>query len=92
MVNSLSASRPNPIDVRTVVSYSLAADGPARLDIFSVEGRRVRTLIQATQKAGFHQASWDGTDDGGNPVGAGIYWSRLQVGTWTSDSKMVLLR
>jgi hypothetical protein len=92
MVNSLSASRPNPAGPRTIIAYSLAADGPARLEIFSVEGRRVRTLIQEMQKAGPHQVSWDGTDDGGGPVGAGIYWSRLQVGNWTSDRKMVVLR
>ncbi len=92
MVNSLEASRPNPVGARTVISYSLAADGPARLEIFSAEGRRVRMLVQEAQKAGPHQVSWEGTDDGGRPVGAGIYWSRLQVGNWTSDRKMVVLR
>jgi hypothetical protein len=92
MVNSLSASRPNPAGPRTVIAYSLAADGPARLDIFSADGRRVRALFQEMQKAGSHDVSWDGTDDGGGPVGAGIYWSRLQAGNWTSNRKMVVLR
>ncbi len=92
MVNSLGASRPNPAGARTVISYSLAKDGPARLEIFSVDGRRVRVLADEVQKAGVHQADWDGTDGSGHRVGAGIYWSRLQIGSWTSDRKMVVLR
>ena len=65
---------------------------PVRLDVFSVDGRRVATLVDEAFPAGRHQALWDGRDSGGKPVANGIYYYRLEAGSFVRTMRMVLLR
>jgi flagellar hook assembly protein FlgD len=51
----------------------------------------VRTLVNEEKNAGIHRAVWDGRDNGGNLVGAGVYFCRLE-GANTPGTKMVLVR
>lgn len=91
-VNRLEQNRPNPFNPRTAIRYSLAANGPAKLVIFDVQGRLVKTLVNSTQPAGPHEAVWDGTDDSGHAVGSGIYWSQLSAGDYRSSRKLVIMK
>jgi hypothetical protein len=92
LVTRLYQNHPNPFNPRTVIKFSLAADGPTKLVIYDVNGRRVRTLVNELQKAGPHEAVWDGTDDAGRTVTSGVYWSQLQAGDYSSNKKMVVLK
>jgi flagellar hook assembly protein FlgD len=47
--------------------------------VYSVDGRRVRTLVRESREPGEYQATWDGRDDGGNPISAGVYYARLET-------------
>jgi hypothetical protein len=91
-VNRLYQNSPNPFNPRTTISYSLAVAGPAKLAIYDVNGRLVRTLADGLQAAGPHTLVWDGTDDLGHRVASGIYWSQLSAGDYSSNKKMVVLR
>jgi flagellar hook assembly protein FlgD len=91
-VNALYPSRPNPFNPRTVIRYSLAAEGPARIDLFDATGRRVRTLIEGRQTAGPHEIVWNGEDGSGHPLGSGVYWVELSAGSYRSSKKLVLLK
>lgn len=91
-VNRLDQNQPNPFNPRTVIRYSLAARGPARITVFDVGGRRLRTLFSGVQEAGPHEVVWDGTDDTGHPVGSGVFWSQLTAGDYASQKKMVVLK
>ena len=92
LVNRLYQNSPNPFNPRTTIHFSLAADGPVRLMIYDVTGRRVRTLVNGALKAGMHQAVWDRMDDAGHPAASGIYWSQLSAGSYSSNKKMVVLK
>jgi hypothetical protein len=92
LVTRLYQNHPNPFNPRTAIKFSLAADGPAKLIIYDVNGRRIRTLVNEIQKAGPHEAVWDGTDDAGRTVTSGVYWSQLQAGDYSSNKKMVVLK
>ena len=46
--------------------------------LLDVTGRRVRTLDLGFKERGLHRVRWDGTDEGGRPVAAGVYWLRLE--------------
>lgn len=83
---------PNPFNSHTTVSYDLGEGQPVRLTIFDLSGRQVRTLIRGNQVAGHYELSWDGTDQEGNPVSAGVYLTRLQVGDQSRTIKMVYLK
>lgn len=70
---------PQPSAGRATLGYELAAPGVVELAVFDVQGRRVRTLMQAAQAAGQKVATWDGHDDGGRRVTGGLYLVRLSV-------------
>ena len=91
-VTRLFENRPNPFNPRTTLRFSLATAGRADLAIYDVSGRRVRTLVDANLAAGEHTEVWDGSDDAGHRVAAGIYWSQLRAGGFESQKKMVVLR
>jgi hypothetical protein len=89
---SLGANYPNPFNAGTVINYSLGGDCQARLDVFDILGRHVRTLADEIQPAGPHQANWDGTDSRGRAVASGMYFYRLTAGGYAESKKMVLLK
>jgi len=91
-VTRLYQNHPNPFNPRTSIKFSLAADGPTKLIIYDVNGRSIRTLVDQSLKAGTHEEVWDGTDDAGHTVTSGVYWSQLQVGSYSSNKKMVVLK
>lgn len=68
---------PNPFQGATTLAFSLARPGPVELAIFSVDGRRVRTLSRETMEAGLYRPVWTGTDDHGQTVRSGMYYARL---------------
>ncbi len=70
---ALAPAHPNPFNPRTTISYKLGADTHARLQVFSVDGRLIKTLVDRTQQAGQHQAVWNGTDSKGQSVASGNY-------------------
>jgi hypothetical protein len=91
-INHLYPSRPNPFNPRTTIRFSLAQAGAARLVVYDVAGRRVRTLVEGPQEAGAHEVVWDGTNDAGLTVPSGVYWSRLTTEGYTSNRKLVALK
>ena len=60
-----------------------------RLVVYDVLGRPVRTLVDAVQPAGTYVASWDGDDDAGRGVAAGVYIARLEGADVVQSRKMV---
>ncbi len=73
----LRAPVPNPARGATRLSFDLDREGSVDLSIFSVAGERVRTLESGSRSAGPASFTWDGRDESGRPVPAGIYTVRL---------------
>jgi len=57
-----------------------------------VLGREVKFLVSRELVSGFHEAEWDGTDESGRLVSAGIYLYRIRAGEFTQTQKMLLLK
>lgn len=74
----LLQNRPNPAPGPTTIGFDLARRGPVTLEIFSVSGRRLRTLLDRVLEPGHHDVAWDGADDRGHRVEAGVYFYRLR--------------
>lgn len=85
-------SYPNPFNPQCTVRLELPAAGQARLAIFDVAGRLVRTLVDADLAAGVTEATWDGRDADGTAVGSGTYLARLESGGDAAVSRLVLVR
>jgi hypothetical protein len=69
---------PNPAR-RAMLNYSLASRGAVDLSIYSVDGRRVKTVAHGVQEAGRYQIAWDGTNESGATMRSGVYFVRLET-------------
>jgi hypothetical protein len=76
-VTLLMAPRPNPLSNSSLLRFALAKGGDTRLEIYDAAGRRVASLVHATLEPGNYSVTWDGRADGGDPLGAGLYFARL---------------
>lgn len=70
---SLSPNYPNPFNPTTTIRYDLPEATYVSLVIYDILGRKVRTLRDSREVAGFKSVVWDGKDDAGNSVSTGIY-------------------
>jgi hypothetical protein len=86
----LSAA-PNPARSGTSFTLALPSAGRAEFSIYDATGRRVRSLIASDLAAGSHVVAWDGRDESGARVGAGIYFTRLKVGASSTGGKLVVI-
>jgi hypothetical protein len=73
----LYAPMPNPLASASLLRFDLASAGEARLDVFDAAGRRVAALVHSDLQPGRYSVRWDGRTDGGEPLGAGLYFARL---------------
>ena len=89
---ALHPNFPNPFNPSTKIAYDLARDSNVKLEIFDLIGRNVRTLVNGKQIAGRHMATWNATDNYGQPVSAGVYLYRLHTANKVFTQKMILMK
>jgi len=89
---ALEQNRPNPFRPRTVIAYRLTERGRVTLAIYDSAGRAVRSLVDGESSPGVHYVTWDGCDDGGAPVGSGVYFYRFEGEGISQTRKMILAR
>ena len=87
----LHQNYPNPFNPITTIQFEIPQDGFVTLNIYDLTGRRVRTLVQSQHLAGVHSIQWNGTDDAGHKVAAGIYLYQIEFTDALGD-KMVLTK
>lgn len=83
---------PNPFNAQVVLSYQLSHPAEVRLEICSILGKRLRTLVHEQQPAGSHQVHWDGQDETGVLLPNGVYVYRLRAGESAAVGKVALVR
>ncbi|MEQ1834027.1 MAG: putative Ig domain-containing protein, partial [Candidatus Eisenbacteria bacterium] len=88
----LLSPAPNPARGATQLAFALAKPGAAELAIYSVDGRRVRTLAHGARDAGAYHLTWKGEDEGGRTQAPGVYWARLQADGQTFTRRIVFLK
>jgi hypothetical protein len=87
---------PNPFYSTTVIRYGIPRNLwkiPISLNIYNIRGQLVKTLINnQTQKGGYYEMIWDGTDNAGQVVSSGVYLYKLQSKTKVITRKLILLK
>ncbi len=81
---------PNPSRGSSVLTFSLVAAAHVDLSIYSVDGRRIRTIASGMHQAGTFRFAWDGTDDRGTSLKSGVYFVRF-VGSGVQKTRLVTL-
>ena len=90
---ALYQNAPNPFGPGTTIRYDVPVGaGRVTIEVFDVRGRRVREILDAVVPSGKHVARWDGRDEGGQGVAAGVYYCRLSATDGERTIKMTLLR
>ena len=84
---TLFQNYPNPFNPSTIINYQLTVNSFVTLNIYDVNGRLVKELVNKKQSAGSYEVNFDGS---GLPSGTYIY--RLQAGDFSESRKMVLLK
>lgn len=75
----LLAAAPNPFESEVRLRLDSLRPGPARVTVHDAAGRRVRALFDGEIAAGESRLEWDGRDEAGRPVGAGVFWIRFEA-------------
>ena len=91
-VFALHQNYPNPFNPVTTLRYDLPEQAHVEIMIFDIMGREVKRLVNVQQTAGFKSVVWDGTNEWGQPMSAGLYFYRISAGDFHSVKKMVLLK
>jgi YVTN family beta-propeller protein len=89
----MEAAFPNPFEDRTSLRFSLESNVRRVLvEVYDVQGRKVRTLMDGPMTRGTHVVGWDSRDESGAPVAAGVYFARYSVdGRELAGRKMTVL-
>ena len=83
---------PNPFNPTTQIRYDLPKENIVTITIYDVLGRKIRTLMNINQTAGYHSIHWDAKNDIGEDIAAGMYIYTIQTGEFRATKKMVLLK
>ena len=89
---SLGRMAPNPFGGRTSFEFGLAVPGRVDLAVYDARGRRVRQLEDEMRPAGRYTMHWDGRDDGGRALAAGVYFVRLQANDYVASKRVTLVQ
>ncbi len=94
---SLAPSYPNPARLQahaqaaSTMRFSLPVETEVELTIWNVLGQPVRSLLHQHLGAGHHEILWNGRDDAGQMVAAGVYFCRMKSGQFNAIRKIILL-
>ena len=87
----LSQNYPNPFNPSTTIRYSLAKAGMVSLKVYNVIGDEVATLVDGRQAAGSYSVPFN-TKEGKASLASGVYFYRLDAGSFVSIKKMILIK
>jgi len=83
----LHQNYPNPFNPISTIKYDISKQSEVTIKIFDIIGREVSILVNETKEPGFYAVSFDGTN-----YSSGVYFYRIETGSFTDVKKMVLLK
>jgi len=83
---------PNPFNPVTFIAYDLPERTEVAVSIYTLSGQLVRQFNPGVYGPGHYRLSWNGLNDRGNRISAGVYLYRIRAGTFVKTKKMVLLK
>jgi hypothetical protein len=91
-VDGLVSISPNPFNPETRVRFNLTEPQVVVLNVVNLRGQKVRVLMDEFCPAGAHEATWDGMDNHGKPLGSGMYFVCFETTDYREMQKMLLLK
>jgi len=88
----LMQNYPNPMSKETKIRFQMPEMGHVKLCIYNISGQLVKTLADGCMNPGAHALSWDGKDESGKPVGAGVYLYRIEAGASRQVKRLTVIK
>ena len=88
----LDQNFPNPFNPTTQIRFGIPEASNVTLRIYNSVGQLVKTLVDGNMSEGYHQVTWDATDNSGNKLSSGVYFYRITTGTFNQVNKMLLMK
>jgi hypothetical protein len=89
---ALHQNYPNPFNPTTNIQFDIPEVSFARMDIYNILGKHVRTLFHDALEPGYHAVQWDGKGKAGEFVPTGMYIYKLHAGRFIDVKKLVLMK
>lgn len=89
---ALGVNYPNPFQFSTAITYYLPQESRVSVRLFNQLGQMVKILVDKTQGRGHHKIYWDGRDEFGNKVVAGIYYYQMTAQGFQKTGRALLWR
>jgi photosystem II stability/assembly factor-like uncharacterized protein len=83
----LHQNYPNPFNPSTTIRYELPKSSEVRVSVYDMLGREVSVLENERREAGFHEVKFDGSN-----LASGVYFYRMQAGSFAETKRLILLR
>jgi hypothetical protein len=84
---ALEQNYPNPFNPTTAIRYQLPAASDVKLEVYDVLGKKVATLFEGRQEAGIYNFALNASN-----LSSGVYFYRLQAGSFVQTKKMMLVK
>jgi hypothetical protein len=88
----LGINYPNPFYFQTIIPFEVPEKQRISIVIYNPLGQKIKSLESRSLDADFYDACWDGTDEQGHPVSAGIYFYRLESAESVITRPMLYLK
>lgn len=74
------------------ISYAIPERSLVEISVYSVNGRKIATLVKGTKDTGYYTVRWDGRSDTGSRVGSGIYIIKMETPKKIFTEKLIITR
>lgn len=91
-VFALREITPNPCFGNSKISYSIAKLSKVNIQVYDCSGRFVKRLVDEEKKPGRYEVTWDRIDSKGRKLSAGIYFIKMDAGSFRAIRKVVVVR
>ncbi|MCD6330091.1 MAG: T9SS type A sorting domain-containing protein, partial [Candidatus Cloacimonetes bacterium] len=82
---------PNPFTLKTSISFFVPNVSNVEISIYNIKGQKVKTITNEICQKGQQQVVWNGDDNSGNNVGAGVYFYELKMNGKTEAIKKCIM-
>jgi hypothetical protein len=83
---------PNPFNPETTIEYNLKSNALVAIQIYDVQGKKIRSLGGDYRQAGTYTVKWDGRNENSNQVPSGVYFVRIAAGNETLNHRIVMMK
>jgi hypothetical protein len=89
---TLEQNYPNPFNPSTQISFQIPTTEFVQIIAYNSLGQKMRTILSEQLSTGIHQVSWDGKDDNGVELPAGVYYYQMKAGDFQQTRKMLFVK